>query len=261
MLTLLAGLGLLLFKGKGLVLLLLSKAKLLLGLFKLKSLAVLLKSGGSMLLMIWAYAQLWPWEFAAGAVLLIFVHEIGHALVLRYLGVPFSAPIFIPFLGALIGMKEMPKDAAKEALVAYGGPFLGTVAAQVCFYLYYRTDALVLVGLAQFGFMINLFNLLPFSPLDGGRIVGAISPKIWLISLPLLAGVGLYLHSFILLLVVAVGLPRAISAWRSRGADQPYYQIPLQSRLLAGGAYLALAGFLALMMYEAGSVYALFSGR
>lgn len=256
LITALLVLGALALKGKGILLFLLGKAKLLLGLFKLKSLLVMVKSGGSMLIMVWAYALLWPWQFALGATLLLLVHELGHALVLRHLGVKFSAPIFIPFLGALIGLKEMPRDAAKEALMAYGGPFLGTVGAQVCFYLYFRTEQGVFLGLAQFGYMINLFNLLPFSPLDGGRIVGAISPRIWLLSLPLLAVVGLYLHSFIVLLVALVGLPRAIAAWRGQASDQPYYQVSKGSRLLAAVGYLGLALFLASMMYEAGQLHA-----
>jgi len=234
----------------------LAKGKvLLLGLFKLKGLLVVAKTGGSMLLMVGAYALLWPWQFALGATLLLLVHELGHALVLRYLGVPFSAPIFIPFVGALIGIKELPPDAGKEALMAYGGPFLGTVGAQTCFYLYYQTGHTLFLGLAQFGFLINLFNLAPFSPLDGGRIVGAISPRIWLFALPAMLAAGIYLRSIILLLVTALGVPRAIKVWRSDPATQAYFDLPASTRLTAALGYLVLAGFLAGMMHEAGQVY------
>ncbi len=255
--TLLAVLGALLFKGKGILLFLLTKAKLL---FSLKYLGVLLKSGGSMFLMIWVYAQLWPVEFAVGAVLLLLVHELGHALVLLHMGVKFSAPLFIPFLGALIAMKEMPKDVGKEALMAFGGPFLGTVGAQLCFNLYYWTGKTVFLGLAQFGYLINLFNLAPYSPLDGGRIVGAISPKIWIGALPLMFIAGIYLRSFILLLVAAVGVPRAIKAWRATPEEQDYYKVSTRGRIIAATAYLGLAGFIAYMMYHAGKIFSTVSG-
>jgi Zn-dependent protease len=239
----LALLGGLLLKGKG----------VLLGLFKLKSLLVVLKSGGSMLLMIGVYALAWPWTFAVGFALLLLVHELGHALVLRALGIRFRAPIFIPFVGAFIGLKEMPPDAGKEALVAFGGPFLGTIGAQVCLVLHDHYGAPVLLGLAQIGYLLNLFNLIPYSPLDGGRIVGAISPRLWLLALPLLVLAGLYLHSIMLAVIGLLGLPRAIAAWRARkqpaaAVPEGYYKLKPSTRLWAAAGYLGLAAFLALMM-------------
>jgi len=247
---LLALLAALLFKGKGLLLLLLGKGKILLALFKLKSLLVILKSGGSMVLMIGVYAYTWPLSFAIGFALLLLVHELGHALALRALGIRFSAPIFIPFVGALIGLKEMPPDAGKEALVAFAGPFAGTLGAQLCLVLYQHTGAPVLLGLAQAGFFLNLFNLVPYSPLDGGRIVGAISPKLWLVSLPLLVILGLYVHSIMLIVIGLLGLPRAIGAWRRRRdpETESYYQLKPATRAWAAAGYLGLGGFLAMMM-------------
>jgi Zn-dependent protease len=245
----LAVLGAILFKGKGLALLLLTKLKFLLVLFKLKGLLVVLKSGGSMLLMIWVYASYWPLPFAIGFTILLLVHELGHAFVLRGLGIPFSAPIFIPFLGALIGIKKMPPDVAKEALVAFGGPFLGTIGAQVCLVLFERTGSELYLGLAQIGYFLNLFNLAPFSPLDGGRIVGAISPKLWLLALPFMVIAGIYYHSLILLLVAAMGVPRAIAAWKGAPETQAYFRVSSGVRFWALTGYLALGGFIALMMH------------
>jgi Zn-dependent protease len=249
-------LGALLLKGKGLLLRLLTKAKLLLALFKLKSLLVVIKTGGSMLLMIGVYALAWPVSFAIGFTLLLLVHELGHALALRGMGIRFSAPIFIPFVGALIGLKEMPPDAGKEALVAFAGPFAGTVAAQLCLVLFERGGPPVLLGLAQAGFFLNLMNLVPYSPLDGGRIVGAISPRLWLLALPVLLVAGLYLRSILLVIVGLLGLPRAIGAWRRRDdpARQSYYQLRPATRLWAAAGYLALGGFLAAMMQHVNSI-------
>ena len=108
--------------------------------------------------------------FAIGFVLLIFVHELGHALVLRRQGIPAGAPVFIPFLGAVIAMKGMPRNAWVEALVGIGGPALGTAGAVVCLAMGWLTGAPIWLALASTGFLLNLFNLLPISPLDGGRI-------------------------------------------------------------------------------------------
>src|SRR5215211_8368315 len=99
----------------------------LLAVFKFKIFA----TSGTMLVSIAAYAWLWGWRFAVGFVLLILVHELGHVFELRRQGVPASAPLFIPFLGAVVGMKQMPADAWKEARVALAGPILGTLGAVV----------------------------------------------------------------------------------------------------------------------------------
>ncbi|MCB9558707.1 MAG: site-2 protease family protein [Deltaproteobacteria bacterium] len=249
--TVLAVLGFFLLKGKSIGLLLLSKGKLLLGLFKAKSLLVVLKTGGTMFLSIWIYALAWPLHFAVGFVVLIFVHEVGHALVLRALGIPFSAPVFIPFVGALIGLKRMPQDAGKEALVAFGGPFLGTIGAQVCLVLYRNGWGDYFRGLAQVGYMLNLFNMAPYSPLDGGRIVGAISPKIWIVALPVMLLAGLWFKSIILIAVTLLGLPRALSSWKKRHDPEQaaYFNVKPSTRLWAAAGYVGLSGFLAYMMY------------
>ena len=98
----------------------------------LKFLPLLLKSGGTMLLMIWVYTQLWGWHFALGFVLLLFVHEAGHLLVARQFGLKVGAPVFIPFMGAFIALKEAPRNAWMEACVGIGGPMLGSFGALIC---------------------------------------------------------------------------------------------------------------------------------
>ncbi|HJX82348.1 MAG TPA: site-2 protease family protein, partial [Candidatus Udaeobacter sp.] len=98
----------------------------------LKFFPILLKSGGTMLLMIWIYTQMWGWQFALGFVLLLFVHETGHLLVAKKFGLKVGAPVFIPFMGAFIALKEAPRNAWMEACVGIGGPMLGSVGALVC---------------------------------------------------------------------------------------------------------------------------------
>src|ERR1700681_2397396 len=98
----------------------------------LKFLPILLKSGGTMLLMIWVYTQFWGWRFALAFVVLLFVHESGHLLVAKKFGLKVGAPVFIPFMGAFIALKEAPRNAWMEACVGIGGPILGTFGALVC---------------------------------------------------------------------------------------------------------------------------------
>jgi Zn-dependent protease len=159
---------------------LLSKSKGLLALLKFG------KFGGTiitMVLSVGAYTLLFPWQMAVGLVLLIFVHELGHVFAAKQRGLPVSAPTFIPFLGALITMKRHPRDAETEAYLAIGGPILGTVGALAAFGIGLVLDSPVFYVIASFGIFINLINLLPIHPLDGGRIVTAISRWFWLLGL------------------------------------------------------------------------------
>ena len=114
--------------------------------------------------------------------LLLMVHEMGHVIQLRREGVPASAPMFIPFLGAFVGMKEMPKNAWAEAKVGLAGPVLGTLGAGVCLAAAVATDSDLLRAVAYTAFFLNLFNLIPVVPLDGGRAAAAFHPAFWFVG-------------------------------------------------------------------------------
>ncbi|MBE3594030.1 MAG: site-2 protease family protein [Candidatus Carbobacillus altaicus] len=137
----------------------------------------------SMLLTVGAYTLIWPWQFAVGLVLMLFIHEMGHIVAARKLGLPVTLPAFIPFLGALIMMKERPQDAQGEAFVALGGPLLGSLGAAAALGLGILLKQPFLFLIAWVGFFLNLINLLPIHPLDGGRIVTAISRWLWVVGL------------------------------------------------------------------------------
>lgn len=147
-------------------------------LFKFKSLALLLLkvkflgTALTMVLSIGAYALLFPVWFAVGFVVLIWVHEMGHVLQLKREGIAASAPMFIPFLGAFVAMKQMPKDVLAEARVGLAGPVLGSLGALGAWGIYELTQEPLFLGLAYIGFFLNLFNLLPMLPLDGGGPLG-----------------------------------------------------------------------------------------
>ncbi|MEV3214548.1 site-2 protease family protein [Paenibacillus larvae] len=158
----------------------------------------------TMMITVGAYALNSPIWFAVGLVVMIFIHEMGHVLAAKQKGLPVSAPVFIPFVGALITMKRHPTDASTEAYIALGGPLLGTVGAMAAFGLgvYYQWPDLL--NVAYTGFFLNLINLLPIHPLDGGRISVAVTRWLWLVGLIGGLGVILYFRSMIFFLIWAL---------------------------------------------------------
>ncbi|HEY9774475.1 MAG TPA: site-2 protease family protein [Planktothrix sp.] len=182
-----------------------AKGKALLAvIFKVKGLATVL----SMLLSIFVYWKTWHLGLAGavGFVLLLLVHEYGHVIALKRLGVPASAPMFIPFLGAVIGMKAMPKNAKDEAFMAISGPILGSIGALACFGIYALTHQHLWLWLASTGFLLNLFNLIPVSPLDGGRVIGAVWRGFWYVGLAALAGLAVYEKSLFMWYIAIIAL-------------------------------------------------------
>jgi Zn-dependent protease len=205
-------------------------------------------TGASMLVSVAAYAWLWGLPFAVGFVVLIFVHELGHVIELRRQGVPASAPLFIPFLGAVIGMKELPDDAWKEARVALAGPILGSIGAAAFWVVGAAMDSDLVVGLAFVGFFLNLFNLIPIVPLDGGRAAGALHPAFWFVGLLLMVGLVVVAPNPILILIVVLGGLDLWRRWRERGEAGDYYRLAGWQRATVGVVYLGLVVALGLAM-------------
>ncbi len=232
----LAAIGLLLAKFKGLALLLL----------KVKFLGTAL----TMLVSIGAYALLFPAWFAVGIVVLIFVHEMGHVLQLRREGIRASAPMFIPFLGAFVAMKEMPKNALAEARVGLAGPVLGSLGAIGAWGIYGLTQEPLFLGLAYVGFFLNLFNLLPMLPLDGGRAVGALSPVFWLVGIVGVVALLVINPNPVLILIALLGGMEVWRRWRLRNTpeEQAYRKVDPKDRLMVGLVYFGLLALLALAM-------------
>jgi len=215
-------------------------------LYKLKVVTV----AGSMIVSIGAYALLGGWWFGVGLVGLIFVHEMGHVLALKRQGVPASAPLFIPFMGAVIGMKKMPENAWREAEVALAGPLLGSLGAAAVWAAgsYYHSH--FLIALAFVGFFINLFNLIPVVPLDGGRAVAALHPAIWLLGLLGLVVLTVLRPSPILPLIIVIGSLELWRRWKGRNlpAFAGYYRVTRWQRAAVATAYLGLAVLLVVAM-------------
>src|SRR6267378_1036552 len=218
----------------------------------LKFLPLLRKSGGTMLISIWAYALFYGWKFAVGFVLLMFVHECGHLIVAKKFGLPVSAPVFIPFMGAFILLKDQPRNAWMEACVGIGGPMLGSLGALACNSLGEFTDIPIFFALAWFGYFLNLFNLTPVGMLDGGRIVTALSRWLWLPGFAVLLWFGWKFPNFVVWLMVLLSLPRIYSLFRKRSEEERrYYEVTPAQRWTMSILYFGLIAVLVFAMHLA----------
>jgi len=213
-----------------------------------------LTTAGTAFVSVAAYALFWGWTFAVGFVVLLFVHEMGHVIQLRREGVKASAPMFIPFLGAVVAARSLGENALAEARVGLAGPVLGTAGAAVCWAVAEATGSDLLRALAYVGFFLNLFNLLPVVPLDGGRAMAAMAPWMWFVGLAALIALAFVYPNPILLIIIALG---AFEAWRRwkllRGSSleqAAYYRVSPRNRALVGAVYVGLIAALALGMYE-----------
>jgi len=228
----------------------------------------ILKTGLSMLVSIVVYyAVFHSLLFAAGFVVLMLIHEMGHVLATWYFGLSASPPVFIPFVGAVINLREQPPNALVESIVGIGGPVLGTIGALACYAAARAVGGPVgadLMSVAFAGFFLNLFNLLPVPPLDGGRVAAAVSPWLWLLGLAGLAGlIALEVKShatygvLILIMVLFYGMPRIRATLRTRWAQAPYYRISRAASWTMGALYLGLGLLLGFMFHHMGGWQAL----
>jgi len=216
-----------------------------------------LKTSLSMLLMIGIYAWMFGWLFAVGFVILLFVHEMGHVIAAKWLGIPVSAPLFIPFLGAAIVMKQNPRDVWTEALMAYGGPLAGCIGSWICWGLALYMGEGWIMAVASVSFVLNIFNMIPVPPLDGGRICAAISPWFWIIGLLLLGVAVVYFHSVSSIIIVVLVLYWAFPRIKQTLFGQPtpemqsYYATHISKRLLMALMFLGLLAVLLLGYWDA----------
>jgi Zn-dependent protease len=222
-----------------------AKAKLLVvALPKLK----LFSTSASMLVSIVAYQLIFGWLFSIGFVLLLLLHELGHVFQLRREGIKASAPMFIPFMGAVISAKSMGDDAAAEARVGLAGPILGSIATLVPLGIWLATGSDFWRALAFIGFFLNLFNLVPVLPLDGGRAMAALSPWVWLVGFAGLVAMVFFFPSPILLIILLLGGMETWRRWKTRNTPEgrAYHRIPTRTRVLVAATYLLLIAALAL---------------
>jgi len=175
---------------------------------------------------------------------------MGHVFQLRREGIKASAPLFIPFLGAAVAMKQLPKDAAAEARVGLAGPILGSLGCLVPIALFAITGNELFQALAFVGFFLNLFNLLPVLPLDGGRAMAALTPWMWLVGFAMLIAVAFAFPNPIMLIILLFGGMETWRRWKARKSDEGkrYHEVRPRDRLLVAATYIGLAIALAVGM-------------
>ncbi len=229
----------------------------ILALLKFKGLAFTVVSTAVTALL---YAQLFGWAFGVGIVALILVHESGHVVVARVMGLPVTLPVMIPFLGAFVSMKQQPRSVAQESVMAIGGPILGSLAAGLCYLGYLAmpgsSTGQLLRALAYFGFLINLFNLVPVTPLDGGRVLSLLSKWFNVAGLAIAAGLFLFgnFHSPVLFLVLIFGAFSTFQRFRSTTLNPAYYAVDGRTKVIIGSLYLGLLLALGLGMLSTSAI-------
>jgi Zn-dependent protease len=235
--------------GAGLVALIAKFKAILLLLPKIKILA----TAGSALVSVAAYSLFWGWQFAIGFVVLIFIHEMGHVVALRRHGIKASAPMFVPFMGAVIWARSLGDDALTEARVGLAGPYFGAAAAAVVAIVGLATNSGLLEALGYIGFLLNLFNLLPVVPLDGGRAMAAMAPWMWFVGFGALVTLEFITPNPILLIICVVAGYDLYHRWQKRrsptAAQTAYYRVSPRNRIIIGAAYLGLIALLAVGMH------------
>ena len=232
------------------VIALLAKLKVILlfaGQFKL------LVTAGSMAVSVAAYATLWGFWFALGFVVLLLIHECGHVIELRHHGIKATAPMFVPFLGAMISARSLGDDALTEAKVGLAGPILGTIGASACLGIWQLTGNDYWQALGFTGLFLNLFNLMPVVPLDGGRAMAAMSPWMWIVGFVGIVALAILFANPVMVIIVALA---AIETWRRLGQlrsgsfrNDPYYRVAPRDRVMIGVVYLGLVAAIAVGMH------------
>jgi len=215
--------------------------------FKIPALATL----GTALVSIAAYS-VWggPW-FAVGLVLMIFVHEMGHVVEIRRQGMQATAPIFIPFFGAAIFQRSHAQSPMRQAQIGIAGPIAGTIGATVALLFYNSTHWTPFLIWAYWGFLINLFNLIPFGMLDGGWILAPTSKWVQVAGLAALVGLFFFgLVSPLVIIIVILGWPVVYQRFRDRALDAYLTSEPAAQRYAMGAAWLALVVYLAYFFFQ-----------
>jgi Zn-dependent protease len=213
----------------------------------------LLATAGTALVSVAAYSVIWGWQFAVGFVALLFVHEMGHVVALRREGIKATAPLFIPFLGAMIGARSLGEDALAEARVGLAGPIFGSVAAAIVAVIGLATGSGLLEALGYIGFLLNLFNLLPVVPLDGGRAMAAMAPWMWFVGFGAIVLLDFLAPNPILLIITLFSAFELYRRWERRRNPTPaqlaYYRVAPLARLAVAAVYIGLIAALAFGMY------------
>lgn len=236
--------GLLALKLKGLLFFSFAKFKLLfVNPFEGFGVAQLAVTGGSMIVSIVAYAWKLKLPFAIGIILMIFIHELGHAVVIRAKGLRAGAMVFIPFIGGAVTLRDQPRTAYDDAQIGLAGPIFGTIASAFLLVVFRWTDDPFFLILANAGFLLNLLNLCPIGVLDGGRIAAAITKWMWIFGGAVLVWMFLQYRNplmIVILLLAAFQVYKAVTEDR----ESSFYDVSVMQRAGVAAVYFSLLLFL-----------------
>jgi Zn-dependent protease len=215
--------------------------------FKLK----IFTFAAGMLFSIGAYAWLWGWKFGIGVVLMLLVHELGHVFAFTQMGIRVSLPTFVPFLGAYVKPKDEVHSVWQEGMAAIAGPVFGGLAAGACWWYADHTGSGLAMALAFFGFFLQLLNLVPMLPFDGGRVAGAIHPALWIVGLAGLLGLEIWRPTPIIPIFLLLGGYEAYRRFKNRDTAESriYQQLTSEQRATMAASYLLLIVVLVFAMH------------
>lgn len=208
-------------------------------------------AGGSMAITIAAYATKFPLGLVVGFVLITFIHEIGHALVIRAKGLRAGFMVFIPFIGGAVTLKDQPRTAYDDAQIGLAGPIAGTAASLICLEIFKARGNPLYLLIASVGFIINLINLLPLGPLDGGRISAAVTKWMWVLGFAAVVYKTFKQPNPLMIVVLVLAAFQVYASIVRERDDQKFYDVTLTQRAGIATVYFALVVFLGHQTYLA----------
>jgi Zn-dependent protease len=199
----------------------------------------LLAPGWTFLLSLWVYVALFGWRLAVVVMLVLLAHELGHYAAFRAYGLPVRLPSFVPLFGAFTAGAP-PDNLEHDANIALAGPLTGMGLAAVCLAIGIASHDRFWFACADVSAFLNLFNLIPMPPFDGGRIIGAVWPPLWLAGFVFFVAFAVVFHIPILFIAIVglLGLPALLAAWRGQ-VDPRAANMTFEARLRVSAWYLA----------------------
>jgi Zn-dependent protease len=208
----------------------------------------LLAPSWTFLLSLWIYIVLFGWRLAVVIMFVLLAHELGHFFAFRAYGLPARLPAFVPLLGAFTA-GAVPPDLEQDAYIALAGPLTGLGLAAACYAIATATQERFWYACADLSAFLNLFNMIPVPPFDGGRIANALWPPLWMAGLAIFVAFALFLHIpiFFVAIIAVLGLPAILAVFRGH-VDPRAARMTLAARVRVSGWYLAtLLGLLYVM--------------
>jgi len=191
------------------------------------------------LLSLWIYIVVFGWRIAVVLMFVLLAHELGHYFAFRAYGLSVRLPQFVPLLGAFTAGAP-PDDLEHDAYIALAGPLVGLGLAAACYAVAATTNDRFWFACADLSAFLNLFNMIPTPPFDGGRIVAALWPPLWIAGFVLFVGLAIWIHIPILfvLIIGLLGMPTMVSAWKGH-VDPRAERMTFPARVRVSVWYLA----------------------